>query len=162
MPSVTERWIGGTLTNFPEIKKRVAHLKDLTDKKEKGELSIYTKKERLLIDREMDKLNRNFSGIVSMDKAPTALFVIDAKHEEIAVTEAKKSGIPVISLSRSDCNLKEVDYPILANDSSVSSVKFFVDKIVDTYKKNLQVETKADEEVKEVKEAKEVKEVKKD
>ncbi len=135
MPYVFNRWIGGTITNFSEIKKRIALLEDLTLKREKGELGMYTKKERLLIDREIEGLERHFGGLILMKQKPAAIFVIDSKHENIAVKEAKCSGIPVISLSGSDCNIKEVNYPIPANDASRLSIIFFVNKIVDTYRK---------------------------
>ncbi len=134
MPYVSGRWIGGTLTNAPEIKKRVARFEDLTSQKEKGELSKYTKKERLLIDRLIVNLEEMFGGVIGMKESPKALFVIDPKKEIIAVTEAKKMGIPVIALLNTDCNIKDIDYPIIANDSSVSSISFFVDSIVKAYK----------------------------
>jgi len=134
MPFVVERWVGGVLTNFPEIKKRVALLEDLRDKREKGELAMYTKKERLLIDKDVERLERNFAGIVSMKNMPVAMFVIDPKKEAIAVKEAQFLGIPVIALASSDCNLKDVDYAIPGNDSSVSSITFFVSQIVDAFK----------------------------
>ena len=134
MPFVDGRWIGGAITNFTEIKKRIAKFEDLQKQKEKGELTKYTKKERLLIDREIDNLDAMFSGIVSMKEAPKALFVIDPKKEFIAVAEAKKAGIPVVALANTDCNIKLVDYPIVANDSSVSSISFFVNEIVKAYK----------------------------
>ncbi len=134
MPYVDGRWIGGAITNFPEIKKRIAKFEDLQKQKEKGELSKYTKKERLLIDREIENLDIMFSGIVSMKEAPKALFVIDPKKEFIAVAEAKKAGIPVVALANTDCNIKEIDFPIVANDASVSSISFFVSEIVKAYK----------------------------
>ena len=134
MPYVDGRWIGGAITNFTEIKKRIAKFEDLQKQKEKGELAKYTKKERLLIDREIDNLDSMFSGIVSMKEAPKALFVIDPKKEFIAVAEAKKAGIPVIALSNTDCNIKTIDFPIVANDASVSSIAFFVSEIVKSYK----------------------------
>lgn len=134
-PFVSGRWIGGTLTNFPEIKKRVARLDDLTSKREKNELLKYTKKERLLIDREIDKLNEYFSGIRGMESTPSALFVIDPRKEHIAVTEASKIGIPVIALASSDCDLSKVAFPIPANDTSRSSIKFFADKVAESYTK---------------------------
>ncbi len=133
-PYVAGRWIGGTLTNFPEIRKRVQKLEDLTSQKEKGELGKYTKKERLLIDREIVRLNTFFAGLVPMKSAPKALFVVDSKKEHIAVAEADYEGIPVISLSGSDCNLKDIAYPIPGNDASVSSINFFVQQIVAAYK----------------------------
>jgi len=136
MPYVAGRWIGGTFTNFPEIKKRISKLEELTKQREKGELSKYTKKERLIIDRNIANLERFFSGLLLMKEMPKAIFVIDPKNEAIAVTEAKKIGIPVIALAGSDCDIKDVDYPIAANDSSISSISFFVGEIVNAYKKN--------------------------
>ena len=136
MPYVAGRWIGGTFTNFPEIKKRISKLEELTKQREKGELSKYTKKERLIIDRNIANLERFFSGLLLMKEMPKAIFVIDPKNEAIAVTEAKKMGIPVIALAGSDCDIKDVDYPIAANDSSISSISFFVGEIVSAYKKN--------------------------
>lgn len=134
MPYVAGRWIGGTFTNFPQIRKRIERFEMLSSQKEKGELGKYTKKERLLIDREIDTLNRFFGGIVSMKEMPKALFVVDSKHEKIAVTEAQKVKIPVISLSGSDNNLTEVEFPIPGNDASRTSVGFFLDEIVAAYK----------------------------
>lgn len=134
MPFVAERWVGGVLTNFSEIKKRVALLEDLRSKKEKGELSMYTKKERSLIDKDIERLERNFAGIVSMKAIPATMFVIDPRKESIAIKEAQYLGIPIIAVASSDCNLKEVDFAIPGNDSSVSSVTFFVSQIVQAFK----------------------------
>lgn len=133
MPYVDGRWIGGTLTNFPQIRKRVEKLERLNSEKEKGELAKYTKKERLLIDREIANLERFFSGVVSMKDLPKALFVIDPKREKNAVKEAQDMGIPVIALLGSDCNIKDVDYPIVGNDSSQTSIQFFTQEITKTY-----------------------------
>ena len=134
MPFVVERWVGGNLTNFPEIKKRIARLEDLRVKREKGELAMYTKKERLLIDKDIERLERNFSGIVSMRELPAALFILDPRKESIAVKEAQFLGIPIVALANSDCNLKEVDFSIPGNDSSVSSITFFVGQITQAFK----------------------------
>jgi small subunit ribosomal protein S2 len=134
LPYVTERWVGGIITNFIEIKKRIAKLIDLREKKEKGELDIYTKKERLLIDLEVAKMGKYFGGLIHLKKAPDALFVIDAKKEHIAVKEAQMSKIPVIALCNTDTNIKGLDYSIIANDASVSSVSYFVDQIAQAYK----------------------------
>lgn len=134
MPYVAGRFIGGTLTNFPEIRKRVEKLESLVSQKEKGELVKYTKKERLLIDREIDKLREFFFGLSVMKNLPAALFVVDSKKESIAVKEAKTMGIPVISLSGTDNNLNEVDFPIPGNDASRTSIEFFLQKIADAYK----------------------------
>lgn len=130
MPYVSDRWLGGTLTNFTEIRKRVMRLEDLVNQKEKGELSKYTKKERLLIDREIATLDKFFSGLTLLKGLPKALFVIDSRHENIAVREASRLGIPVVSLSSSDCNFWEVEYPIPGNDASKTSIRFFVNEIV--------------------------------
>lgn len=135
MPFVASRWIGGTLTNFGEIKKRTHRLQDLITKKEKGELLKYTKKERLMFDREIVTLTEMFEGLKGLEKTPSAIFVVDAKKESIAVAEAKQSGITIVSLSSSDNDLKGVDYPIAANDASKGSIEFFVSHIRDAYKK---------------------------
>ena len=135
MPYVSERWVGGTLTNFPEIKKRIVKLLDLRDQKEKGGLEKYTKKERLMIDREMDDMTKNFRGVTGITKTPDYMFVIDPKKEHIAVTEARKMKIPIIAVLNTDCNLKEIDYPIIANDASVSSITFFVTQAKNAYNK---------------------------
>ncbi len=134
MPFVASRWIGGTLTNATEIKKRITKFEDLERQKEKGELVKYTKKERLLIDRQIVKLEEMFSGIIGMKELPKAIFVIDPKQEFTAVAEARKIGIPVVALLNTDCDIKEIDFPIVGNDSSVSSITFFVNEIAKAYK----------------------------
>jgi small subunit ribosomal protein S2 len=136
MPYVGERWVGGSLTNFPEIKKRITKLLELRDQKEKGELDKYTKKEQLLINKEMEDMTRNFQGLSGITKTPDAIFVIDPKKEHIAVTEAQKMKLPIISLLNTDCNLKQTEYPIVANDASVSSISFFLQKIKEAYAKS--------------------------
>lgn len=137
MPYVAGRWIGGTLTNFSEIKKRLAKLDELTTQREKGELGKYTKKERLLIDREIDKLTLYFGGISGMKSLPKALVVIDPKKEHIAVSEAKQLGIPVVGLAGSDSNLHEIDFAIPGNDSSRQSVSFVLSELKDSYEEGL-------------------------
>ncbi len=134
MPFVAGRWIGGTLTNFPEIKKRIARLEELTTQRERGELAKYTKKERLLIDREIDKLHLYFSGLSTMKALPKFLVVVDPKKEHIAVSEAKKMNIPVVALAGSDTNLFAVDYAIPGNDASRHSVSFILGELVKAYK----------------------------
>ncbi len=137
MPYVSERWVGGSLTNFPEIKKRITKLLEWRDQKEKGELDKYTKKERLLIDREMEDMTKNFQGLTGINKTPDVLFVIDPKKEHIAVTEAHKMNLPVIALLNTDCNLKQVEHPIVGNDASVSSISFFVRAVKNAYTKGV-------------------------
>jgi len=148
LPHVTGRWIGGTLTNFDEIKKRVNRLVTLRREKETGELSKYTKKERLLIDREIESLEEMFGGIVEMEHLPHALVVIDTKEEAIAVKEAHDLKIPVIALMGSDCNLKDATYPMLGNDASKHTVELFLKEISESYQKNKGVEKTEDKEEK--------------
>jgi small subunit ribosomal protein S2 len=138
MPYVAGRWIGGSLTNFPEIRKRVEKLTALSQEREKGLLAKYTKKERLMIDREIDRLEATFSGLVPMVKKPHAMIVVDSRHEDIAVDEARQSGIPVIALTGTDCDLSRVDYPIVANDSLEKSISYVVNALVEAYKSNVQ------------------------
>jgi small subunit ribosomal protein S2 len=133
MPYVSERWVGGSLTNFPEIKKRITRLLDLRAEKEKGELDKYTKKERLLIDREMADMTKNFQGLTGITKTPDVVFIVDPKKEHIALVESKKMNLPVISLLNTDCNLKETNFPIIGNDASVSSISFFINAIKEAY-----------------------------
>ena len=134
MPYVIERWIGGTLSNFTEIKKRIAELENYHKDSSTGGLDKYTKKERVVMAKKMEKLTRYYFGLIGLKKTPDALFVIDARHENIAATEARKSGVPVIALVNSDSNIKGIDYPIVANDSGIPSIKFFAVTIGDAYK----------------------------
>lgn len=129
MPYVTNRWIGGALTNYSEVKRRIAKLVDLREKKIKGELDMYTKKERLMIDREVADMEGNFSGIVSLKKTPDIMVVIDPKKEHIAVAEAMKMGVPVLALANTDCDIRPINYPVVANDASTSSISFFMNEI---------------------------------
>lgn len=137
MPYVNERWIGGILTNWSEIKKRTARLKELSDKFAKGELEKYTKKERLLFEREMGKLQTAFGGIASLESTPAALIIVDPREEHIAVMEAKKMKVETIALLNSDCNASEITYPILANDSALLSVRYFLEALRDAYLKGV-------------------------
>jgi len=132
-PYVAGRWIGGTLTNFKNIRKRIERLQKLMSERESGELEKYTKKERVLIDRDIDNLIARFGGLTMLTDLPGALFIIDTRHEETAVKEANQLGIPVIGLSSSDCNFALVQYPVPANDTSVRSVKLVLQDIAEGY-----------------------------
>lgn len=134
MPFVTERWLGGTLTNAKEIRSRVDRLIMLQDQSEKGELIAVNKKERLMLGREIERLEKKFGGLRSMKKAPAAVFVIDPKKEEIAVTEARQMNIPVIAIANTDCDVSVINYPIVANDTNVSSIALFTKKVADVLK----------------------------
>ncbi len=129
MPFVAGRWIGGTLTNFKNIRKRLDRLEKLTKERESGELEKYTKRERLMIDREIEELTARFGGLISMTDLPAALFVVDTRHEFTAVAEANQLKIPVVGLSSSDCDFALVQYPIPANDTSVRSIRLFAEEI---------------------------------
>ncbi|MFH1473000.1 MAG: 30S ribosomal protein S2 [bacterium] len=144
MPYVAGRWIGGTLTNFPEIKKRIARLDELTGQKERGELGKYTKKERLLIDRDIERLNHFFGGLTILKSIPKVMVVIDPKKEQIAVAEAHKLHIPIVALAGSDSNLHDVEYAIPANDSSRQSIELVLEKIASAYKTGLETGKKKD------------------
>jgi small subunit ribosomal protein S2 len=137
LPYSAGRWIGGTLTNFAEIKRRLNRLSDLTSMREKGELAKFTKLERLLIDREIIELEAMFGGLKGMTKLPDALVVVDAKHEAIAVAEARKLGIPVVAILNTDCDSRGIAYPIPANDASLDSITFLLDEISKAYADNL-------------------------
>src|SRR3989338_8139786 len=137
MPFVAGRWIGGTITNFSEIERRIARLEELMGQRERGELAKYTKKERLLIDREIDRLNLYFSGLSTLKSLPKFLIIIDPKKEHNALAEAKKSGIPVAALAGSDTNLHEIEYAIPGNDASRQTISFVLDEMVKSYRKGL-------------------------
>ena len=133
MPYVTERWVGGMLTNWSEIKKRTGRLKELSEKFSKGELDKYTKMEKLLFEREMGKLQTEFGGIAMLEGAPGAIVVIDPREEHIAVTEAKKMKVETLALANTDCDLAKITYPIVANDAALLSVKYFLSEIASAY-----------------------------
>jgi small subunit ribosomal protein S2 len=129
LPYAGERFIGGTLTNFGEIKKRVEKLHELVTKKEAGEFSVYTKKEQVLIDRDIARMTKNFGGLSSVQGLPQAVLLIDAKHEAIALAEAKYMRIPVVALCNTDCNVRGINYPIVINDASSLSIQTVLDYI---------------------------------
>jgi len=134
MPFVTERWIGGTLSNFTEIKKRIAVLETYKKENATGELEKYTKKERSVMAKQMEKLAKYYSGLLGLKKAPEAVFVIDARKEHIAATEAKKGNVPVIALLNSDSDIRDIDYPLMGNDASIPSIKLFTETIARAYR----------------------------
>ena len=133
LPYVAGRWIGGTLTNFKIIRKRIDRMEKLMADRESGELEKYTKKERLMIDREIEELLGRFGGIATLRDLPAAMFVVDTRHEKTAVQEANQMKIPVIGLSSSDCDFSLVQHPIPANDTSVKSIALIVERIADAY-----------------------------
>ena len=128
-PYVEYRWLGGTITNFKVIKKRVDYLKELERKKEAGELEKYTKKGRLNFDREIQEMERKFGGIKNMEKLPDALFIVDLSKEKTALREARRKNIPIIAIVDTNTDPTLVDWPIPANDDAISSVKYILDKV---------------------------------
>lgn len=135
-PFVATRWLGGTISNWTEIKKRIDRLAELTDTSSAGAMSKqHTKLELVKMDREMKRLQERLDGITTMAKRPDVLLVVDTKHEKYAVKEANEAHIPVIALMSSDCNLKEVAYPIVANDASRETVKLILSDLVEAFKK---------------------------
>lgn len=133
-PYVSNRWIGGMLTNFGEIKKRINRLETLTNEKESGELDRkYTKKERVVISREVTKLDFNFAGISKMQKLPDYMLVVDPRHDAIAVAEAMERKIPIIAVMSSDCNASNVQFPVVVNDSLQSSVSLVLEQLSSAY-----------------------------
>lgn len=135
----TERFIGGTLTNFGEIKKRLDKFVDLTSKREKGELDMYTKKERVLFDREIGRMTVNFGGLLGMTGTPAAIVIVDPKFEHIALTEAQYTRTPVVALANTDCNIKAIQYPIVVNEASAGAIG----AVLETLAKELQSATLA-------------------
>lgn len=135
MPYVVERWLGGTLTNFKTIHKRVEYLLDLEKKKKSKELEKYTKKEQMLFDEEIKKLNRNLGGIKKLNQLPDAILTLGIKHNLTAVKEAQRKKIPIISLVDTDSNPALADYPIPSNDDAVSALKFMLEQFKKVIKK---------------------------
>ena len=128
---VNERWLGGMLTNFQTIEKRVKRLKTLEKQAEDGTFDVLPKKEVTILKHEMEKLQKYIGGIKDMKKLPDALFVIDPKKEEIAVSEARKLNIPIIATVDTNCDPDLIDYPIPANDDAIRAVKLLTGKIAD-------------------------------
>ncbi len=124
---VNQRWLGGTLTNFDQIKKSLGKMDDLKEKLESGLLKDYTKKEKLLLQRETERLERFLGGLRGIEKKPDILFIVDAKREKTAVDEASKTGVDTVAIVDSNSDPSLVDYPIPMNDDSVESVSYVLD-----------------------------------
>jgi len=131
MPFVNHRWLGGTLTNFKVIRSSVERLKKIEEMAADGKLDLLPKKEVLQIQREYAKLERNVGGIKEMDRLPGALFVIDPNHEDIAVREARKAHVPVVSIVDTNCDPDLIDQIIPGNDDAIKAIKLFMGKIAD-------------------------------
>ncbi len=131
---ITERWLGGMLTNFQTIRKQIRRLKELERGQEESAFEFYTKKEQLLLDRERTKLDKYLSGVKDMSRLPGALFVVDARREITAIREANKLGIPVIGVIDTNANPEVIDYPIPGNDDAIRSVGLIAHSIAQVIK----------------------------
>jgi len=139
MPYITERWLGGMLTNFATIKKSIRKLEHLEKMVNDGTVDKLVKKERLHIDREIGKMKKVFAGIQDMKRLPGALFIVDIKKEDIAVKEGRKLGIPLFAIVDTNCDPDVIDYPIPGNDDSTKSIGVITKALADAV-----VETKAE------------------
>ena len=138
---VDQRWLGGMLTNFGTIQKRIQRLKDLEAMEQDGTFDVLPKKEVILLKKEMEKLERNLGGIKEMNELPGVIFLVDPKKERIAILEAKKLGIPVVGLVDTNCNPEEVDYAIPGNDDAIRAVKLIADVMANAVIEGKQVES---------------------
>ncbi len=131
MPYINTRWLGGTLTNFNTIRSRVDYLLELKKLEEDGQMEMLPKREAKNLRREIVKLEGLLGGIVSMRRAPDAIFVVDTKKEHIAIKEARNLSIPVIAIVDTNCDPANADYPIPSNDDAIRAIKLFTSKIAD-------------------------------
>ena len=128
---VNERWLGGMMTNFQTIQKRVARLKELETMEQDGTFDVLTKKEVLQLRHEMEKLEKYLGGIKEMNKLPGALFIVDPRKERIAVAEARKLNIPIVAIVDTNCDPDEIDYVIPGNDDAIRAVKLLTGRMAD-------------------------------
>jgi small subunit ribosomal protein S2 len=131
MPYVTQRWLGGMLTNFKTIRQSIKRLHELEEITEAGTSTEFTKKEMLKLSRERDKLQKTLGGIKHMDKLPDAVFIIDVGHEEIAVREASKLKVPVVAVVDTNCSPEDIEYPIPGNDDAMRAIQLYAAGIAD-------------------------------
>ncbi|MFP4343148.1 MAG: 30S ribosomal protein S2 [Anaerolineales bacterium] len=131
MPYVNQRWLGGTLTNWKTIKARIDHLKDLEARRDSGEFDLLPKKEALMLNREIDKLNSRLGGLKDMQRLPGALFVIDIRAESTAIAEADRLEIPIVAVVDTNCDPDSIDYVIPANDDAIRAIRLMTSKVAD-------------------------------
>ena len=129
MPYFTERWIGGALTNFKVIRKRVEHLETLEKEKASGEFEKYTKKERMLRDEETTRLKKLFDGLRRLTRLPDTVFIVDTTEDTTAVRESRRMRVPVVALCDTNADARVIDYPIPANDDALPAVRYMVGRI---------------------------------
>jgi small subunit ribosomal protein S2 len=138
---VNQRWLGGLLTNFQTVQKSIKRLKDLEAMQTDGRYEKLTKKERIKLDREREGLNKNLSGIKTMNRLPDAVFIIDVRKEEIAVAEANRLGIPIVAVVDTNCSPEGIDYVIPGNDDALRAVRLFASRIADAILEGQQIAT---------------------
>ena len=153
---VNERWLGGTLTNFKTIRKRIERLAELEKMQEDGTFEVLPKKEVILLKKEMDKLEKNLGGIKEMTQIPDVIFVVDPKKEHIAVQEARKLNIPLVGLVDTNCDPNDVDYVIPGNDDAIRAVKLVTDVLANAVIEGKQGESLEAEEEQPVEESEEM------
>lgn len=145
MPHVTDRWLGGTITNFPEIYKLIKRLKELKRRKQTGDLRKYTKREQLEFDRDMEELESKIGGIATLDAPPTALIVFDVRNETTAIREGNRVGMPIVGICDTNVNPLVVTHPIPANDDAVKSIELMTNLVAEAVlegKKNVEAPKK--------------------
>lgn len=130
-PYVNQRWLGGTLTNWSTIRQRIKYLDKLEKRRDAGDFDALKKRERLMLEREIENLNARLGGIRKMDRLPSMLFVVDVSHEETAIHEANILNIPVIAMVDTNCDPSNVDYVIPSNDDAIRAIKLIVGKMAD-------------------------------
>ena len=146
MPYMVERWIGGVLTNFSTVRRRINKYLELLEKRETGGFDKLTKKEVLRLNREIARMAKNYSGVTSLDSLPDCVFVVDPKKESACVREVYKLSIPIVALIDTDASPEVIDYPVPGNDDSIKSVKYITSYITDAIKEGLKsVETPEEE-----------------
>jgi small subunit ribosomal protein S2 len=129
--AVTTRWLGGTLTNFVTIRKRLRHLADLEARRDSGDFAKLTKAEGLKLEQEIEKLNKVFGGMKSMDRLPSAIFIVDPHKEDLAVKEAIKVGIPIVAMVDTNCDPDPIDYVVPCNDDAIRSIRLIASRMAD-------------------------------
>lgn len=137
MPYVTYRWLGGQLTNWSTMRQRVNYLLELEGRRDRGEFSMLPKKEVLLLEREIEKLNKRLGGIKNMTELPDLLYIVDTRREDIAVKEANKLGIPIVGVVDTNCDPDPIQYVIPSNDDAIRAIKVITDRIAEAVEKGL-------------------------
>jgi small subunit ribosomal protein S2 len=138
MPYVDQKWVGGLLTNFSTIKKRLHRYQELLNMRENGEFEKIPSKEVVRLNRQISRMDKNYSGLTSLESLPDCVFVVDPKREKACVREAIKLSIPLVALVDTDANPEEIDYPIPGNDDAIRSVRFIVSSLVEAVDEGLQ------------------------